>query len=124
MGLTPSRFHEPSRASRIWAALLSKKRAPSSRRRMANLVASVTRAPAFVFGQELADHLFAEPVAIDVGGVPEIDAKIDRPRHRPQGIGFGRGSVEAAEAHGAKADGRNRSLPPNAPSHLLESLRK
>ena len=42
------------------------------------------RAPAFVFGQELADHLFAEPIAIDVGGVPEIDAKIERPRQRPQ----------------------------------------
>jgi hypothetical protein len=40
-------------------------------------------ATAFVFGQELADHLFAEPIAIDVGRVPEIDAKIERPRQRP-----------------------------------------
>ncbi len=48
------------------------------------------RAPAFVLRQELADHLFAEPIAIDVGGVPEIDAEIERPRQRPQGIGFGR----------------------------------
>jgi hypothetical protein len=29
------------------------------------------RHPAFVFGQELADHLFAQTIAINIGGVPE-----------------------------------------------------
>jgi hypothetical protein len=38
-------------------------------------------AAAFVFGgQELADHLFPKPIAIDVGGVQEIDVEIERPR--------------------------------------------
>jgi hypothetical protein len=80
-------------------------------------------AAAFVFGQELADHLFAEPIAIDVGGVPEIDAEIERFRHRPHGFGFVRRPVKAAEAHGAKADGRDRPVPPNTPSHRQESPR-
>ena len=40
-------------------------------------------AAAFVFGQELADKLLAKAIAIDVGGVPEIDAEIERPRQRP-----------------------------------------
>ncbi len=41
------------------------------------------RAPAFVFGEELADHLFAKPIAIDVGGVPEIDPELERPLQSP-----------------------------------------
>jgi hypothetical protein len=117
MWSTPSRFREPSRASRIWAAIVEEARAVVA---SANGELGRERhpgAPAVVFGQELADHLFAEAIAIDIGGVPEIDAKIERSRQRPQGIGFRRGSVEAAEAHGAEADGRNRSLPPNPPTH-------
>ena len=43
-------------------------------------------AAAFVFGQELADQLLAEPIAIDVGRVPEIDAEIERARQRPHEI--------------------------------------
>ena len=74
-------------------------------------------APAFVLGQELADQVFAEPIAVDIGGVPEVDAEIERRRQRSHGFGFVCRSVEATEAHGAKADGRNRSMPPNAPSH-------
>ena len=40
-------------------------------------------AAGFVLGQELADHLLAKSVAIDIGGVPEIDAEFERPRQRP-----------------------------------------
>ena len=40
-------------------------------------------ATAFLLGQELADHLLAKPIAIDIRGVPEIDAEFERPRQRP-----------------------------------------
>ena len=39
-------------------------------------------AAAFVLGQELADNLLAKAIAIDIGGVPEIDAEVERPRQR------------------------------------------
>jgi hypothetical protein len=77
-------------------------------------------AAAFVFGQELADHLFAEPIAIDIGGVPEIDPEIERFRHRPHGLGFGRRPVKAPETHSAEANGRHRSMPPSTPPHRKE----
>jgi hypothetical protein len=78
------------------------------------------RTAAFVFGQELADHLFAQTIAINIGGVPEIDAEIERPRHRPHGLGFICRPVKAAEAHTAEANGRHRSMPPSTPSHRQE----
>jgi hypothetical protein len=40
-------------------------------------------ATALVFGQELANHLLAKPIAIDIGGVPEIHAEFERARQRP-----------------------------------------
>jgi hypothetical protein len=70
-----------------------------------------------ILGQELADHLFAKPVAIDVGGVPEIDAEFERPSQRPHRYGLAGRPVEAAEAHGAEADGRHGPVSPNAPPH-------
>ena len=36
-------------------------------------------APALIFGQKLADQLLAEPIAVNVGRVPEIDAELKRP---------------------------------------------
>ena len=67
----------------MWAALLSKKRAPSSRRRIANLVANVTPLRRLGFVQEPADQPLTQPVAVSVGGVPEINAKVERARQRP-----------------------------------------
>ena len=85
MWSTPSRFREPSRASRMWAALLSKKRAAVVAAANGELGRERhSGAAALVFGQELADQLLAEPIAVDVGGVPEIDAELERPRQRPQ----------------------------------------
>ena len=59
-------------------------RAPSSRRRIANLVASVTLPRRLgSSARNLPISLLAKPVAVDVGGVPEIDAEVERPRQRP-----------------------------------------
>src|SRR5208337_2978906 len=71
--------------------------------------------PAAVLGQEPADQRLARAVAVNVGGVPEIDSELERPRKRPHRLAFGRRPIKAAEAHAAEADRRNRSVPPKAP---------
>jgi hypothetical protein len=72
-------------------------------------------APRAVFGQEFSDQTLAETLAIDVGGVPEIDAKLERARHRPHRITLSRGPIEPAEAHAAEADCGDRPVLPKAP---------
>jgi hypothetical protein len=77
-------------------------------------------AAAPVLGRKLADHRLADALAVDVGGVPEVDADFESAREGAHRLALARGPVEAAEAHAAEADRRNRSVfseaPPHAPS--------
>jgi len=73
-------------------------------------------AAAYVLGQEFADHRLADALAVDVGGVPEVDAELERPRERTHRLALVRRSVEAAETHAAEADRRNRSVTPKPPA--------
>src|SRR5208337_4417286 len=50
-----------------------------------------------VLGQELADHRLADALAVDVGGVPEVDAELERAGEGAHRLALARRSVEAAE---------------------------
>ena len=64
----------------------------------------------------------AQPLAIDVGGVPEIDAEIERaaPALRME-LDFVVGSVKAAEAHSSRS---RRPKPSHAAKHADALLPK
>src|SRR5439155_1482430 len=50
---------------------------------------------------DLLGHALARPPAVDVGGVEEVDAELQRPVHDGEALGLG---GERAEVHGAEAE--------------------
>src|SRR4029077_16540303 len=56
-------------------------------------------------GDRSADDLLAVPGAVDVGGVDEGDAELQRACHGRLGLGILGAAVDAGEAHGAEPDG-------------------
>src|ERR1700730_6700165 len=75
-------------------------------------------------GQGLADDLLRLPGGIHVGGVDEIDTRIESPMDDPHGIVVV-GISERAEHHGAEAEGTDldSGVTENAIAHVVETRR-
>ena len=54
-----------------------------------------------------AHQLFVPPLAVNVGGIEEIHAELQRAMNHPNGLFIVSRPIEFRHAHAAKADGRN-----------------
>ena len=112
MWSVPSRRSEPSTAVRMFAGLLS--RLPGAAagvgdetelRRQDDVVAAVL--------DGLADELLVGEGAVDLGGVDEGDAQVERPVDGADGLGVvgARAGVGGGHAHGAETDAADVECP-------------